>query len=111
MKGTVKIGNKNVDMVANALTPVLYKKIFRKDFLVESQKKDMDLTIFQELAFVMASQAQIVSAKQLMTELNVESYYSWLEEFEAMEIMEAVNDIFALYHSQTKVSSTSKKNP
>lgn len=111
MKGTVKIGDKNVDMVANALTPVLYKRVFRKDFLLESQKKDIDMTIFQELAFVMASQAQIISAKQLMTELSVESYYEWLEGFEAMEIMEAVNDIFALYHSQTKVSSRSKKNP
>ena len=111
MKGTVKIGDKNVEMVANALTPVLYKRVFRKDFLLESQKKDIDMTIFQELAFVMASQAQIIRAKQLMTEQRVESYYEWLEGFEEMEIMEAVNDIFALYHSQTKVSSRSKKNP
>lgn len=111
MKGTVKIGDKNVEMFANALTPVLYKRIFHKDFLLESQKKDMDMTIFQELAFVMAKQANATSAKELMNELGIDDYYEWLGNFEAMEIMEKVNEIFALYHSQAKSTSTSKKNP
>lgn len=111
MKGTVKIGNKNVEMFANAFTPVLYKRIFHKDFLMESQKKDMDMTIFQELAFVMAKQATATNAKELMNGLTVDDYYEWLADFEAMEIMESVNDIFALYHSQTRSTSRSKKNP
>lgn len=111
MKGTVKIGDKNVEMFANALTPVLYKRIFHKDFLLESQKKDMDMTIFQELAFVMAKQANATSAKELMNELGIDDYYEWLGNFEAMEIMEKVNEVFALYHSQTKSTSKSKKNP
>lgn len=110
MRGTVKLGNKNVEMDANAFTPVLFRKVFKKDFIKESQKEDVDITIFQELGFIMASQAKELSIKEL-TELTVESYYEWLMEYEALDIMQAVNDIFSLYSAQTKTTSRSKKNP
>ena len=46
-----------------------------------------------------------------MNGLGVDDYYEWLGDFEAMEIMESVNDIFAIYHAQTRTTSKSKKNP
>lgn len=110
MRGTVKLGNKDVEMNANAFTPVLYRKVFQKDFLKESQKENLDVTIFQELGFIMASQAKIPEIKEL-TALTIDSYYAWLMDFEALDIMNSVNDIFALYSKQSKSTSKSKKNP
>lgn len=108
MKGNVKIGKQDVEMVANAFTPVLFQKLFHKDFLMESQKKDINLTLFQELGFVMAQQATDKTTKELV-ELSLDDYYAWLEEFEAMDIMNAVQDIFALYSGQTAITSKPKK--
>lgn len=110
-KRVVSVGNREIEMMSNGLTPVLYKRVFHKDFLLETQKKDIDLTVFQELAYVMTAQAQGTDIKKLMTGLSEESYYEWLEGFEPMDLMEAVNDIFAVYHDQTKSMSHSKKNP
>lgn len=109
--GTVRIGDKDVEMVANALTPVLYKKVFHRDFLQETQKKDLDLTIFQELGYIMSKQAEGLSVKELTTTLSENGYYEWLMDFGAMEIMEKVNDIFTIYNRQAKATSKSKKNP
>lgn len=35
MKKTITLGNKAVECVCNALTPILYTQVFNKDFLVE----------------------------------------------------------------------------
>lgn len=108
MKGTINISGKDVEMYANAMTPVIFKRVFHKDFLMESQKKDVDLTLFQELGFVMAQQAA-KPAKELMTGLTVDEYYEWLEEFGALDIINKVDEIFALYSDQAQSTSTSKK--
>lgn len=108
MRRTIKLGEKDVEMVANAMTPVIYKRVFHKDFLTESQKKDADLNIFQELGFVMARQAT-VSTREIMEETTLEQYYEWLEGFEAMDIIKSVNDIFEVYSAQNVSTSVSKK--
>ena len=38
MRGTVKIGGKEVGMLANAASPHYYKQIFKEDFLQRSQE-------------------------------------------------------------------------
>lgn len=108
MRGTIKLGDKDVEMYANAMTPVIYKRIFRKDFLVESQKKDVDMTIFQELGFVMAVQAE-KGTRDILDNVTIDNYYEWLEGFEALDIIGNVTDIFALYSNQTVSTSVSKK--
>lgn len=108
MKGTIKIGEHDVEMLANGLTPVLYKRIFHRDFIMESQKKDADLTIFQELGFVMAKQAEEATVKDLMN-MSLDAYYEWLMQFEAMDVINSVTEIFALYAAQAQSTSTAKK--
>ena len=56
MRGTVQIGDKAIDMVANGATPFIYKRVFRRDFLATTQTEDMN--VYSELAFVMAMQAE-----------------------------------------------------
>ena len=57
MRGTITFGDKPVELVANGATPVLYKRVFRRDFLNSANKAD-DMDIYVELAFIMAKQAE-----------------------------------------------------
>lgn len=109
MRKAVIIGTHSVDMVSNALTPVLFKRVFHKDLLLETQKKDLDLTLFQELGYVMMMQASGLSAKDLTNAISYDGYMEWLEQFEALDIMSAVNEIFELYSAQNMPTSKSKK--
>ena len=42
MRGIVKIGERDVDMLANGASPFIYKKIFHKDFLTTVGTNDTD---------------------------------------------------------------------
>ena len=107
MRGTITFGDKPVELVANGATPVLYKRVFRRDFLSSANKAD-DMDIYVELAFIMAKQAEKPMA-ELINSLKYEDYLEWVEGFGAMDIVEKVTDIFALYQGQAVQTSVSKK--
>ena len=107
MRGTIYFGEKPVELVANGATPVLYKRVFRRDFLNSANKAD-DMDIYVELAFVMAKQAE-KPLPELINSLKYEDYIEWIEGFEAMDIITKVTDIFALYQGQAVQSSVAKK--
>ena len=107
MRGTINFGGKPVELVANGATPVLYKRVFRRDFLNSANKAD-DMDVYVELAFIMAKQAENPMA-ELINSLKYEDYLEWIENFGAMDIVEKVTDIFALYQGQAMQTSVSKK--
>ncbi len=107
MRGTITFGETPVELVANGATPVLYKRVFRRDFLSSANKAD-DMDIYVELAFIMAKQAEKPMA-ELINSLKYEDYLEWVEGFGAMDIVEKVTDIFALYQGQAMQTSVSKK--
>ena len=107
MRGTIEFGGKPVELVANGATPVLYKRVFRRDFLNSANKAD-DMDIYVELAFIMAKQAEKPMA-ELINSLKYEDYLEWIENFGAMDIVEKVTDIFSLYQGQAVQTSVSKK--
>lgn len=106
MRGTVKIGDRDVVMVANGATPFLYKKVFRKDFLATTQKEDLD--VYTELGYIMAMQAE-KPLVELVNGLSIEDFYAWVEEFEAMDVVNCAADIFRIYQAQSTPTSTAKK--
>ena len=107
MRGTIYFGEKPVELVANGATPVLYKRVFRRDFLNSANKAD-DMDIYVELAFIMAKQAE-KPLSELINSLKYEDYLAWVEDFEAMDIISKVTDVFALYQGQAMQTSVSKK--
>ena len=107
MRGTITFGDKPTALVANGATPVLYTRIFRRDFLNSANKAD-DMDIYVELAFVMAKQAE-KPLPELINSLKYEDYLEWVQDFEAMDIITKVTDIFALYQGQAVQTSVSKK--
>lgn len=107
MRGTIDFGGKPTELVANGATPVLYKRVFRRDFLNSANKAD-DMDIYVELAFIMAKQAE-KPMSELINGLKYEDYLEWVQDFEAMDIISKVTDVFALYHGQAVQTSVSKK--
>ena len=95
MFGKVKIGNKEVEMLATASTPIRYKGIFKKDVIaILTGKKTEALGDFcSELGFVMAKQAE----KSDMARLSVEAYYEWLDQFDAMDVYNATDAIWDVF--------------
>ena len=108
MKGTVKIGDKEIIMAANAASPYVYRAIFKEDFLQKAQGDTPDPDIFQKMGFVMAKQAEVSKMSELMN-ISIDEYYDWLMEFEPLDILTASGDISSLYMGQTVSKSTPKK--
>lgn len=102
----IKIGEKEVEMVANGATIVRYKQIFHEDYLRAIAESDgvRNLEIFGRMGFVMAMQA----AKKDMAKLNEESYIDWLEQFEPMDVNLAVDSIANLFHGNEEETAVPK---
>lgn len=120
MRGSVKIGSVEVEMLANAASPIFYKRLFHEDFLVQLQDLQQtlvddngtmtihgDTSIFGQMGFIMAKQAEMSDAQLL--NLKLEDYIVWLSQFDPMALINAVGDITQLYTSQEKASVQAKK--
>ena len=107
MKGTVKIGGKDVGMVANAASPYIYKQIFHEDFLQKLQASEPETDLFQRMGFVMAKQYEMSELSDLM-KLSEEDFFGWLMGFESMDIIYATEDIADIYLAQQKATVVPK---
>lgn len=130
MLRTIKIDEKEIPMASNAFTPILYRQIFKKDFIREitSLRKlagknaktmtDSELgeasdktELLTQLAFVMAKQAELKTPDKLL-ELNLMSYYEWLTEFEAGSFQnpETMKQIINLWRGNAEDKNVEAKN-
>lgn len=105
----IKIGDKDVSLLANGSTPIRYRQLFHKDAITQMNKgvnADDAVEMASELAFIMAKAAD----KADMNTLNLDDYYEWLEQFETFDIVTASEEIFGVYVGQEVTTSTAKKN-
>ncbi len=112
MFGTIKVGDKEVQMLSNGATPYRFKQVFKKDLLkffsdaVNGKSEDgeaADMAI--KLGFLMAMQAKKVN----LNTLSEEDFITWLEDFEANDMILASENILALYNGNASQDSESKK--
>lgn len=108
MRGVIAIGEKNVEMVANAASPYLFKQVFKEDFLLLIQKKDPDADLFVKMGFIMAKQAETDNIADLM-KLDLTAFYTWLEDFNPLEVMNATAPMSEVYFGQIKTISNPKE--
>ena len=108
MKGIVKIGEKEVGMVANAASPYIYKQVFHEDFLAKLQADNPDADLFQKMGYIMAKQDELDKISDLM-KLTADGFYEWLIQFDAMDVMYASDAISDIYLAQTKQNAVPKK--
>lgn len=130
MNREITISGKSVKMASNALTPILYRQIFKKDFLKEitglvslKDKKAEDYSeedvnevssrseAFARLGFVMAKQAELEKASDLV-KLTETDYFEWLSGFEAQAFTGAstMTAILILWKGNAEDSQVEPKN-
>ena len=107
MRGTIKIGAKDVEMLANAASPYLYNQLFHEDFLQIIQQPQPAPNTFEKMGFIMACQAGM-GIEDLFKGLKIEDFYKWLMQFEPMDILTATKDIAELYTGQEVQLSSPK---
>lgn len=99
---TVKIGNFDVELAANATTPVRYTNYFKSDYLhdiMDIQKKTS--TVLPQITYIMAKQANPKIK---------DDFETWLSQFEINDIPMAAESITELIADNEKQVSKPKKN-
>ena len=109
----IKIGEKSIPMLATGATPIRYRMVFGKDIMSEFNKVNEDIgkatDSLSELAFIMSKAAEAQNEHKAMTNLNMESFVSWLEQFEPLDLTLAAEDIVNLYLGNEQTLSEVKK--
>lgn len=105
-------GGKELKLAANAATPFRYKQLFGEDLLrifqESTENKEKEITLSEtvtQLAFIMNRQAEGVN----MNTLSMDEFFSWLENYEPMEIVLVGQDIISTYLSSAQTSVVAKK--
>lgn len=105
-------GGKEVKLAANAATPFRFKQLFGSDLLrifqqsTKSEDDGMTLgEVVTQMAFIMNRQAEGAN----MNDISMDDFFSWLEGFEAMDFVNAGEEIINVYLSSTKTSVEAKK--
>lgn len=99
---TVKIGEIDVELTANAITPIRYTNYFKSDYLhdiMDVQKRTS--TVLPQITYIMARQAN--------PKLK-DDFETWLSQFEINDIPMAAEAITDLIADNNKQISKSKKN-
>lgn len=105
----VKIGDRDVPMLAMASVDVYYKRIFNEDPIKAQMRGDEAVVEFAyRMGFVMAMFAEKRDRKEML-KLNEDNYLDWLDGFYRADLMEALGEIVNVYESQKAPSSTEKK--
>ena len=109
----ITIGEKSIPMLANGATPIRYRMVFGKDIMNEFNKVNEDMSkatdSLSELAFIMSKAADAQNEHKPMTNLNMESYIAWMEQFEPLDVVLAADDIVNLYLGSEQTLSEVKK--
>jgi hypothetical protein len=105
-------GGKELKLAANAATPFRYKQLFGDDLLrifqESTENKEKEITLSEtvtQLAFIMNRQAEGVN----MNTLSMDEFFTWLENFEPMEIVLVGQEIINTYLSSAQTSVVAKK--
>ena len=113
MLGEVKIGDKTIEMKATGSTPFWYNQVFHvsrleDDFFNATQTMEDNpgaaVGVWSRVAFIMMKQAE-----GKIDKANESQFMKWLDEFEAMEIPNAIPAIVDIYMAQTSGAAKAKK--
>lgn len=113
MFNNVKIGDRIVPMLAMASSDVYYKNVFHEDPLKLQAENSEDpgkmVAFHMRMAFIIAKYAELHDRKE-MAKLNEDSYIDWLDQFDRMDLIDALEDVMMTYNGQALQSSEAKKN-
>lgn len=112
MYNVIKIGDREVPMLAMASTDAMYQSVFHED-PIKMQARGMDegdlIILFMKMGFIMARFAELKDRKAVQ-QANEDDYLDWLDGFERAEYIGALPDIRATYEGQSVSYADAKKN-
>lgn len=113
MFAVVKIGTKDVPMLAMGNIDLCYWNVFHEDAIKMQSDPSFSvgdsINLLQKMGYVMAMYAEKKSAKDLRS-CNYDTYAEWLGQFERNDLLEAIGAIRDVYEGNAAPSSTAKKN-
>lgn len=106
----VRIGDKDVPMLAMASVDLYYKNVFGEDPLVVQQKMGAGEAIgfYERMAFIMATFAEVKERKEML-KLSIDAFYEWMEQFSRDDLILALEDVMHVYNGQMVTSAEAKK--
>ena len=100
-------------MLSLASVDIFYLHIFHEDPIKKQARDDLDeggmIDLMSKMGFVMAKYAELKDRKK-MRELNEDAYLEWLEQFDRMELLEALGDVGKTYNGQNVTYAEEKKS-
>ena len=109
MFAEVKVGKFTIPMRASGRTPLYYRQVFHKEILdafsSEGNKFSMAAENIPEVAYIMAMNGEGAD----MSRLNEDTFAEWTEQFEAMDLLMAGEEIFNVYLNNLESTSKAKK--
>lgn len=100
-------------MLSLASIDIFYLHIFHEDPIKKQARDDLDegdmIDLMSKMGFVMAKYAELKDRKK-MRELNEDAYLEWLEQFDRMELIEALGDVGKTYNCQNVTYAEEKKS-
>lgn len=119
MAKVIKIGDKELNFKASALTSMAYKKLFKEDILkslgeldpktFDASKATDTLDTITRLAFIMNRQAEGTPVKDLMN-LNEIAYYEWIDQFNFSDLYDSnyISEVLSVWTDGLQTSTKAK---
>ena len=105
MRDTLKIGEREITMAANAASPFIYQKIFQEDFERDAES----VMAWRKMAYVMYKQAEIGETELLKGKGSEADFVEWLTGFDPLEFADVIEFAAGLYARQQKSKSVPKE--
>lgn len=109
----VHIGGQEVEMVATAAVDIYFKQAFGKDPIKMQSNKDIDnadvIWLMERMGFIMAMAAKFKDRKKML-KLNEDSYIEWADGFGRGDLINALDQIQAVYDGQKITQVEEKKD-
>ena len=113
MYNNIQIGAKTVPMMSVASVDVYYREIFHDDPIKIQANAEQDagamVDFVMKMGFVMAKFVELKDRKAIL-KLTLMDYIEWLDEFDRVELLNALEDIQKTYEGQAVTTSEAKKN-
>lgn len=109
----VKVGEKEVPMLAMASANIYYKRVFGEDPIALQADKEMstgeNINFCLQMGYILASCAAAQGDRAKLAEMSEDGYLDWLDQFDTAALVEASPDIATVYNGQGRSASVSKK--
>ena len=107
MNRTITIAGKEYGVSINALTPVLYHQVFKKNFFEEIQNIESNTEVLKEITYVMVRRYEAETPDKMV--LSLADYQQWLEGFGMFDFELSGTEIAGIITEQSQTTAVPKE--